>query len=101
MNESITIQKVVQETLPGKKERDLFLRKKEAALTLQAHWRGWAVRRKQRSKAVREARLRVERTNSLAKKSNSLCERLPHIITLLLRRKYLSTDAEILNTLGE
>ena len=70
-------------------------------MTLQAHWRGWAVGRKQRSKAVREVRLRVERTNSLAKKSNSLRERLPHIISLPLRSKYLSTAAEILNSFGE
>ena len=53
------------------------------------------MRHRQRSKAVREARMRVERANSSAKKSNSLRERLPHIISLLLRIRYLSTAAEI------
>ena len=45
--------------------------------------------------------MRVERANSLAKKSNSLREMLPHIISLLLRSRYLSTAAKILNSLGE
>ena len=59
------------------------------------------MRHRQRSKAVREARMRVERANSSAKKSDSLRERLPHIISLLLRSRYLSTAGEILNSLGE
>ena len=59
------------------------------------------MRHRQRSKAVREARMRVERVNSSAKKSNSLRERPPHIISLLLRSRYLSTAAETLNSLGE
>ena len=98
---AIAIQRWYQGCSQAKKERELFVRKREAALVLQAHWRGWLVRHNQRSKAVREARLRVEKANCSAKRSNSLRERLPHILDTLLRSRYLSTAAEILNSLGE
>lgn len=70
-----------------------------AATLIQATWRGWYVRHKSSGK-VQQACVRVEKANHAAKQSQSLCTRLPHILDLLLRSKYLSTAADILETLG-
>ena len=70
-----------------------------AATLIQATWRGWRVRHKS-SRKVQQACVRVEKANHAAHQSQSLRTRLPHILDLLLRSKYLSTAADILETLG-
>ena len=70
-----------------------------AATLIQATWRGWCVRHKSNGK-VQQACVRVEKAKHAAKQSQSLRNRLPHILDLLLRSKYLSTAADILETLG-
>ena len=71
-----------------------------AATLIQAVWRGWHVRRHQSSTVIQQACVRVERANRAAVQSQSLRTRLPRILDLLLRSKYLSTAADILGTLG-
>ena len=86
--------------LPMCPQARLHARKLHCAATLiQATWRGWYVRHKSNGK-VQQACVRVEKANHAAKQSQSLRNRLPHILDLLLRSKYLSTAADILETLG-
>lgn len=67
---------------------------------LQATWRGWHVRKHQKSPDIKKALVNVHAVNSSACESNQLKHCLPHLLEQLLHCKYLSTAAELLNRLG-
>ncbi|KAL5489025.1 hypothetical protein EMCRGX_G018068 [Ephydatia muelleri] len=71
----------------------------KAATVVQATWRGWHVRKHQKSPDIKKALVNVHAVNSSACESNQLKHCLPHLLEQLLHCKYLSTAAELLNRL--
>ena len=69
-------------------------------LYVQAVWRGRRVRLQQASRAVERARERVRLANCSAQKSQTVKNRLPHILEQLKKCKFLSSLADILRVLG-
>ena len=58
------------------------------------------MRRRIKSKAIREARRRIERANKASKEGDRLKNRLPILLETLLKSQLLSTVIDILKSFG-